>query len=103
MLSQSLASTLSSDFAKLINNSSQSDVTFVLEGRPIYAHRCMVMARCEPLERMLNGPMREGRETEVVIPNYSVSIFLGSFLIFFLTMVSIVRGISSVYRIFVYG
>ena len=57
---------LALDLRRLLNNPARSDVTFLVDGRPIYAHRAVLMARCEPLERMLDGPMREAAETEVV-------------------------------------
>jgi len=69
--------TLSSDFRGILNNPARSDVTFVLEGRPIYAHRIVIMARCEPLERMLDGPMKEATEQEIVIPEHRYEVFLG--------------------------
>ena len=54
---------------------SASDVTFFVEGRPIYAHRCVIMCRCEPLECMLDGPMRESLH-EIVIPETKYDVFL---------------------------
>lgn len=57
----------------MLNNSSCSDVTFVVEDCALYAHRCILMARCEPLEKMLGGRMREGSQSEIAIPEYSVS------------------------------
>jgi len=33
------------------------------------------MARCEPLDRMLNGPMKEGNENTVVIEDTSFECF----------------------------
>jgi len=50
------------DFRSLLNNPELSDVAFLVEGKKLYAHRCILMARCEPLDRMLNGPMREASE-----------------------------------------
>jgi len=47
------------DFRRLLNNQNMSDVTFEIEGQLLYAHTCILMARCEPLDRMLNGPMME--------------------------------------------
>jgi hypothetical protein len=64
--------TLSLDLRKMLNNSSCSDVTFMVEDRALYAHRCILMARCEPLEKMLGGRMREGSQSEIAIPEYSV-------------------------------
>ena len=62
-----VGASLSNDMRKMLNNSARSDVTFIVEGRPIYAHRCIIMARCEPLERMLEGPMRESQERDIVL------------------------------------
>ena len=59
---------LAVDLRRMLNSPARSDVTFMVEGRPIYAHRCIIMARCEPLERMLDGPMRESQQHEIVLP-----------------------------------
>ena len=59
------------DFRSLLNNPEHSDVAFLIEGKKLYAHRCMLMARCEPLERMVNGPMREGTDILISIEDTS--------------------------------
>jgi len=59
------ASTLSADLRKMLNNEARSDVTFIVEGKPLYAHRAVIMARCEPFEAMLDGPMREANQREI--------------------------------------
>ncbi|GMF24609.1 unnamed protein product [Phytophthora fragariaefolia] len=64
---------LSADLRKMLNNSTRSDVTFVVEGRPLFAHSCILVARCEPLEKMLDGRMKDGSLSEIMIPEYSVS------------------------------
>ncbi|RLN50999.1 hypothetical protein BBJ28_00024649 [Nothophytophthora sp. Chile5] len=66
------AGTLSGDLRKMLNNAARSDVTFVVEGRPLFAHCCILVARCEPLEKMLDGRMKDGSLPEIVIPEYSV-------------------------------
>jgi RCC1 and BTB domain-containing protein len=68
---------LSADLRRILNNPLRSDVTFLVEGQPIYAHRCIIMARCEPLERMLNGPMMESTQREIVIHDQQYLVFLG--------------------------
>ncbi|KAG6974354.1 hypothetical protein JG687_00000386 [Phytophthora cactorum] len=67
--------TLGGDLRKMLNNSTRSDVAFVLEGRPLFAHSCILVARCEPLEKMLDGRMKEGSQPEIVIPEYSYDVF----------------------------
>ncbi|EEY57867.1 RCC1 and BTB domain-containing protein, putative [Phytophthora infestans T30-4] len=67
--------TLSGDLRKMLNNPTRSDTTFVIEGRPLFAHSCILVARCEPLEKMLDGRMKDGAQPEIVIPEYSYDVF----------------------------
>ena len=67
---------LSTDLRRLLNNEARSDVTFIVEGKPIFAHRCIIMSRCEPLERMLDGPMRESQQSEIVLKEQTFEVFL---------------------------
>lgn len=67
--------TLSQDLRRMLNNSTRSDVTFVVEGRALFAHSCILVARCEPLEKMLDGRMKDGSQPEIVIPEYSYDAF----------------------------
>jgi RCC1 and BTB domain-containing protein len=68
--------TLAFDLKKLLNNPARSDVTFIVNGQPIYAHRCIIMSRCEPLERMLDGPMRESQQNEIVLHEQIYDVYL---------------------------
>eukprot|EP00347_Sterkiella_histriomuscorum_P015743 403355850 len=63
------------DFKQLLNNQELSDVTFIVEGKKLYAHRCILMARCEPLERMVNGHMREAFDLQIQIEDTSYQCF----------------------------
>jgi hypothetical protein len=67
---------LAGDLARLLNNPARSDVTFIVENRPIYGHRCVIMVRCEPLAAMLDGCMRESQQEEIVLPDQRYHVFL---------------------------
>ncbi len=69
------AKSLSADVSILLNNPIYSDVTFSVEGRAIYAHRCILGARCEILEKMLDGPMRESASPTITLPDVSYAAF----------------------------
>lgn len=64
--------TLCHDLGELVNNPMRSDVVFLLSNVRLHAHSCILMARCEPLEKMLDGRMIEGSLSEIRIPDYSV-------------------------------
>jgi len=53
-----------------------SDVTFMVSGRAVYGHRCILSARCEILEKMLNGPMKENECSVITLPDVSYDTFL---------------------------
>jgi hypothetical protein len=57
-------SQLSSDMKKIINEPSRADVTFILEGKPLHAHRCILLARCRDLEERVRSGGRKSEERE---------------------------------------
>ena len=59
---------LSSDLSILINNENNSDIVFLVDGKTIFAHRCVVASRCEPLASLLYGGMKESKMKEIEIP-----------------------------------
>ena len=67
---------LPSDLRRLLNNEHRSDVCFVVQGRPVHAHRAIIMARCEPLACMLDGQFRESRLARVEIHDIAYDVFL---------------------------
>lgn len=75
---RSLQCTLVADLGSLVNNQAFfSDVTFIVEGRKIYAHRAILAVRNEDFFRaMLMGPLRESTESTITIPDMSYSVFL---------------------------
>lgn len=52
---------LSSDMRKIVNDPTRADVTFLLDGKPIHAHRCIIMVRCPKLHERIEY---EGRISE---------------------------------------
>mmetsp|Transcript_4603 Transcript_4603/g.11213 ORF Transcript_4603/g.11213 Transcript_4603/m.11213 type:complete len:540 (+) Transcript_4603:63-1682(+) len=61
------------DFTELLNNDSSSDVVFLVEGRMVHAHRCILTARCETFRGMFNSSMREGSKSCQEVPIHEVS------------------------------
>jgi len=61
---------------KLVNNADFHDVVFVVEGKPIYAHRAILAVRCEFFMNLFKSGMRESDEMEVKITDFRYPIFL---------------------------
>lgn len=53
----------------------QSDITFVVENKPIYVHSFIVSLRSEHLRRMLSGPWVGVKERRIEIREYSYATF----------------------------
>lgn len=60
----------------LVNDEEFSDVTFMIEGQPIYAHRAIISQRCEHFAAMFRSGMRESVERVIPIPAISRQAFL---------------------------
>jgi len=52
---------LVSDFGRLINNPELADVSFIVEGQVVHAHRAILACRSEYFKVLLTGGMREAR------------------------------------------
>ena len=63
---------------KLVNNEDAfSDVTFLVGGKPIYAHKAILAAQCDQFSAMFSGGMRESGMAEIPIQGeWSHSAFL---------------------------
>ena len=68
-------SQLSSDMKKIINEPSRADVTFIVDNKPIHAHRCILFARCRSIEEAIRAKGRKGEEKDksrwgIIHPNH---------------------------------
>mmetsp|Transcript_69935 Transcript_69935/g.177496 ORF Transcript_69935/g.177496 Transcript_69935/m.177496 type:complete len:522 (+) Transcript_69935:109-1674(+) len=63
------------DLRGLLNEQRLSDVTFIVEGKPVYAHKLLCI-RCSYFRAMFEGQMREAQEKTITIPQVSHKAFL---------------------------
>merc|ERR1712039_477105 len=68
-------SSLVSELRGFLNEQKLSDVAFIVEGKPVYAHKLLCM-RCSYFQAMFEGQMREARQNTVTINNVSQRVFL---------------------------
>jgi len=65
------------DMKEMVNDEEYSDVTFIVEGQPVYALRSVLAKRCEHFAAMFRSGMRECEEgAEIPIPTMSHTVFL---------------------------
>jgi len=69
-------STYLGDFAKLVNNKELADITFLVEGKPIFAHKTILAARSEHFKAMFFRGLKESKDTEVTLADVQYDIFL---------------------------
>ncbi|XP_057549477.1 ARM REPEAT PROTEIN INTERACTING WITH ABF2-like [Amaranthus tricolor] len=58
-----------------VNNSTLSDVTFLVEGRRFYAHRICLLASSDTFRAMFDGGYREKDAKDIEIPNIRWNVF----------------------------
>lgn len=63
------------DFRAMINDTTLSDITFVVEGREIYAHKLMLV-RCSYFQSLFLGPMKESTMSTIEIDQVRYPIFM---------------------------
>lgn len=68
-------STLISEFRALVDNETLSDVTFIVEGTPVYAHKLFV-TRCSYFQALILGNMKESMMETIHIEQVSHPTFL---------------------------
>jgi hypothetical protein len=68
-------STIIEDLRKNVNSALLSDITFIVEGIPVYAHKILLL-RCTYFHAMLTGEMMESRASEIILPGVKHEVFL---------------------------
>lgn len=68
-------SQLSTDMKKIINEPSRCDVTFIVDGKPLHAHRCILLVRCKYLEEKVRSCAKKSEEKDknkwgIIHPNH---------------------------------
>eukprot|EP00980_Cylindrotheca_fusiformis_P015257 scaffold4243_cov126-Cylindrotheca_fusiformis.AAC.3 len=71
-----VTTTYTSQMRALVNDDEFSDVTFMVQDQPIYAHRAILVQRCEHFAAMFRSGMRESCQRTVPIPDISRRAFL---------------------------
>lgn len=60
----------------MVDDEEYSDVTFIVDNQPVYAHRAILSKRCEHFAAMFRSGMRESIEREIHIPDIPHAVFL---------------------------
>jgi len=68
-------SSINRDYCKMFNNSFLSDVTFVVESKPLYGHKAILASRSEYFSSLYSSGMKEAAANEIVVSNYSYNAF----------------------------
>ena len=68
-------STINAELRSMVNNPMLSDVTFVVEGREIHAHK-LLLIRCEYFQSLFLGSMMESTLSQIPIEQVRYSVFL---------------------------
>lgn len=69
------SSSLVSDLHGFLNEQKLSDVTFMVEDKPVYAHKILCM-RCSYFRAMFDGQMRESQQKTITLNNVSHRVLL---------------------------
>jgi hypothetical protein len=68
--------TLIVNMRRLLNNPDFSDITFVVEGKRLYAHKAILVAQCEHSHAMFSGErILESHKMEIEIPQWGFTAF----------------------------
>lgn len=69
--------TLSKDYLQLLESADNADVTFIVDGQNLKAHKNILSARCAYFANMFRSDMKENLTNEVEVPDASPDAFRG--------------------------
>lgn len=69
------SSSLITDLRNTLNDPRFSDVTFIIEGKPVHAHK-LLCSRCPYFKAMFEGRMIESQQRSISINNVNYSVFV---------------------------
>ena len=65
----------SNGLLKLFSDQSHTDITFLVTGQPVKAHKPILASQSDYFSALLYGPMREGQASEIVLEDTPVEAF----------------------------
>jgi len=68
---------LATDLLKLLETSTNADITFIVQGERINAHKAILATRCEYFQRMFAAKTKENATNEVEVPDFEPDVFRG--------------------------
>ena len=71
-----VSNTFRQQMRSIVNEDEFADVTFLIEGESVYAHRAILAQRCDFFASMFRSGMRESTERTITIPNVRKHIFV---------------------------
>eukprot|EP00698_Gefionella_okellyi_P009498 TRINITY_DN241_c0_g1_i1.p1 TRINITY_DN241_c0_g1~~TRINITY_DN241_c0_g1_i1.p1 ORF type:complete len:841 (+),score=235.34 TRINITY_DN241_c0_g1_i1:96-2525(+) len=89
--------TLLDDYHTLLNDSEFSDVTLLVESKPIYAHKAILIARCKYFRRMFSMEMKgdnKSHEFRIRVSGFRYPVFIAMLEFLYSCTVNITDGIS---------
>jgi len=69
-------SSINRDYCKMFNNPFLSDVTFIVENKPLYGHKAILASRSEYFASLYSSGMKDATAREVVVSNFSYNAYL---------------------------
>lgn len=63
------------DFKSILNNGNFSDMTFVISGKELRAHKAFIGARSPVFAAMFSNECKESKENKVIISDVSFEVF----------------------------